>query len=387
MGTGVRVGRVAAWALSVLVSACAPTSTRPAASRPAESTPASTDRAAELPRLDPLKEAQLAQMQRLADWRNIALAQGQPPKTKQAIRSSGAFPYSAIASARAYTFGRTPFDIPCESSEDLAPFAKDGFLCPDVVLPPADLSPAQLQAVLHSLRVQDGKHRMVLRCGFDAHHVLVFYDARGVAIAKLLVCFTCGEVQAFPPIPALGGTEPGTMTSFESVLEVFDQAGLTPWAYGNDELWQYRRTRDEARSRQTPSSQQVPPEATLDSGVSSEKPSFSLSQQERDRVWLAYLAALAEAASGSEPRSPEFLRNGAGIECQSGRQISLAYTAHCPELPRQCAAPVAQVENCLRTLTWKVREICERPHPECAAIFECLPCVTWREPASAAHHL
>lgn len=191
-------------AIALLAVACAArprTSHDPSRRRPAEngaaphSAPSAPSAVAMAqvgsPPLDALQERRLAEMDRVLSWRSTVFANGQPPLRPARLPASGPLPYRAIASARAFGFGLVrSLENECgyhergelaPPSDDALPFAPDGTLCPDASPPSEVLSASDLEAVLNGLRTAEAEFRehhsvVRFRCGFDAHHALVFYD-------------------------------------------------------------------------------------------------------------------------------------------------------------------------------------------------------------------
>jgi hypothetical protein len=164
------------------------------------------------------------------------------PAPARPRRTPTTFPArSAVATIRAYAFNGT---YPCAGNE---PFARDGRLCDDVILPASELSLDERNRVLdlfdaaraeehrgaHLARGEHFARRIQTRCDFAPHHALVMFDARGDRLATIPVCFTCGEWQSQPPLSAIGGLSPTVMETAERavVREVLDQHGLFPWAF------------------------------------------------------------------------------------------------------------------------------------------------------------
>jgi hypothetical protein len=337
-----------------------------------------------------LQEQRLAELDRVQGWRSTVFANGQPT-LKGAPRQfpSGAFPYRKIASARIFGFGYVKAlwnecgyrseGEPVAAPAEALPFGPDGSLCPDVIAPPQVLSADDLKRILGAMRAAEaafGKNSGVisLRCGFDPHHAIVFYDERDLPIAKLLVCLTCGEVLAVPAIPALGGKSPASLDDglWRALRPAFEQAELGVWMYDEKELARVLQYRERVLG---PSGQRTPRGAAVDSlgsGLEPSRPVTQLASDERARLCLWFQEA---AWSRHDPDDPyRFPGPGRGYECDDGRKLMLDATPRCAPAPAACNASVGEVEACLRELLHlEIRSLCKEPEPAvCQKMHGCI---------------
>lgn len=105
------------------------------------------------------------------------------------------FPGIAFAEVRAYAFDLRVSERPvCDG-----PLDDDGSLCSTVAQPTAVLSETQTKTLLGLLAKRD-TWGSGAACWLP-HHGFVFYDAAGVPVAEISVCFMCGMLSASPAIP------------------------------------------------------------------------------------------------------------------------------------------------------------------------------------------
>jgi hypothetical protein len=360
---------------------------------------------AEEPPLDSRFEALLAERDRLRDWRNTAFVQPQPfIKGQRPLRKSGAFPFKNITSARGFTFarmrsleGRCGYQVDGKAAvtpDDAQPFAPDGSLCPNVVVPAAELSSEQLQKVLalvmdaerdYEARDRKGGFRPLLRCGFEPHHAVVFYDSKGAPVAKLVVCFTCGEVLAVPSMAALGGGNPAALSrpgEFETLHQLFEELGLGVWIYDEATVDEVRAYVDrvygppEKRTKRGQEADAL--KAAKRSGVEPSRLVSSLTDAERSRMCIWFQEAAFE-----NRRAREWVFLGGRFECDDQRGWSFAASpdpSECASVAKTCSFSVQQVEDCMRAfLNLDAETICASGPPQhCAGMMDCLPGIRWR---------
>jgi len=373
--------------LGAMVSSCAAhTPAPPRASHGAAvkaSVPRPPPREVELGRL-------LAERDALADPRATFSAITQrAPRRPYAVAAQGPFPRPGdAAEIRLYTFGRGRLEG-CPAGPRL-PFTEEGTLCADVVVPGVVLG-AVHRARVESL-VPDAEARLVeekkgdyvasrpvTRCDFDPHHAVAFFDAEGSAIAKILVCFSCGEWIVSPSSEATGGTEPHQMTPAEraTLAALFDVHGLAAWAMAGplaDEVRAYEVAR--FGTEQAPTALGLARRATRlapGSGAPRDTPMRALSRADRARLcaWIA-----AEVRPAREPTRTR------GYACTSGaRWTNRIAEPACATTPTACESTVGEVEACLRVLR-EPEDLCAAPEEvskACQGLLGCLPGLT-REP-------
>jgi hypothetical protein len=273
-----------------------------------------------------------------------------------------------------------------------APFTKDGRIDGHVVPPEAILTEGERDRVLALVRAavkayddvqkHGGALRPQLRCGFDPHHVFVFFDKAGAPVARIDVCFTCGEVIVRPAMAAFHDGDTSVMTDDErrAFREIADAHDLGAWTYGEtpeeEALTAYEKrlyqTEDgeltaEGKARQAridalPSG--VPPDVTPKTAAKADVDRFC--------VWLG-----AETHSRQRRRpSPT-----GGFECENGQTYAFGYAADKPacDAKRLCDAPFGKIETCLRKSFFVGPELVCRAglDPSCEGLVSCLPELRW----------
>jgi hypothetical protein len=351
-------------------------------------------------------DAMLTARMRLHDWRNSffgARIENPPIKARaRRVPQRGSFRLEAVAEIRAYHYRRdfTVGNVPDSYGEleytDL-PFTKDGRIDGHVVPPEAILTEAERDRVLGLVRAavkayddvqrHGGSLRPVLRCGFDPHHVFVFFDQAGAPVARIDVCFTCSEVTVRPAMAAFDNGDPSVMTDDErsAFREIADAHNLGAWTYGETPEGEalaayegrlyYTKDRDltaEGKMRQ----------ARIDdipSGVPGDLTPKTASKADVDRfcVWL-----------GAEIGSRHWRRPSptGGFECGNGQTYafgSATASAMC-EAKQLCNAPFGKMETCLRKSFFVGPElVCHAGvDPSCEGLLNCLPSLRWGLPAA-----
>lgn len=349
-----------------------------------------------------LFEAKLAERDTVIDWRNTIFGSRapNPPVKARARRIPKKAPFAAdsVATIRAYHYrhsysGNAHLEIG-ETSRDL-PFSADGRLDERVVGAEVELTADEQRRVLalitdaeNARKQQQASGRVVSRalfaCDFAAHHVLVFFDAAGIPVAKLFVCLKCHELQMLPEHPAMGGIRPGAMTDVErqALKAILDAHGLAAWIYDGDDPM--RTAVDEYEARVYGTATEYTPEgmarnarrAALPSGVTPEMGAAQLSKAERKRLCV-WLDAEVHARAKTRP-------NGVALgnyECDNGHAYSLSEDtmASC-ETQKVRDVPVGRIEACLRSsfLDGHDRVCRSGPAPECEGVLDSLPGVVWR---------
>lgn len=373
MRARVRCGLVAGL---MIVWACA--RPRPASPPPAEGAPVAT--AEDAPALDARLEAKLEAWTARRDWRSTVFGAriDNPPNAKRARSGAERGPLRAadVRTIRAYHFQNGFRGVSWEG----APFTADGRLIDGVVPPETTLDADETAAVLalianaeEARKPQPGARYVVnrakYRCGFDPHHVLVFFDAQDIPIAKLYVCFSCGEILSVPKSDAFDG---GAMTREErgALRALFDAHGLGAWSYDEDDpLVQEVRNYEERvyGSPSAPTSLGVARNARLavkPSGVSGDAIASRLDASEHERLCLW----LTDEVSRRKVRG--------GVECSNGTTYSFGFFEERPCTAKPlCDAPVARVEACLRkNFLQGASHVCDRGlGAECEGLLGCLP--------------
>ncbi len=302
------------------------------------------------------------------------------PPRPYSIPPRGAFPDRArVARAVLYTFGRSR--VPGCTAVNRLPFTSAGTLCPDVVAPGVELDADELRRAFDlvpaAIIAHQGRSakRPVLRCEFDPHHAVAFFDAAGSVVAKMLVCFSCGEWIVAPTTEALGGVEPSMMSENEhaTLAKLFDAHGLAAWAFsgalaeevGRYELATYGTEDEPTQAGLARRARRLAP----GSGAPKSTAIRDLSREERQALcdWAAHEARPA----GREARN-------SGYECEDGRSWSTAANEpECATSKSTCGHTVGEVEACLRVFR-EPDHFCVAPPAPCLGVLECLPGVRLR---------
>jgi hypothetical protein len=382
----------------------------PTTERALASTSASTSSVLPQP-LDPAMEALLDELEKFSRPADQFGEQAKPIGYRR-LPALGAFPFDRVARATMVTF---------VYGEEGAPLEADGTFSRNVYLPDADLSPSELKSVLaimpggpvenmylretkdaHGGTQQRGVPRV--RCGFDAHHAVVFFDANNAPIAKILVCFTCNEWLLRPATKASGGDAPGMMegtvpATFRAIAEAHH---LAPWRFGDagqsvrEALFSYVEKRYGTEQEPTPlGEERRTRRLARGSGVDRKKKLPLLTSDERRKLcrftsqevrptrgvrdlsfsfefgrleWLR--KEPTELESGKSAADDE----GYGYRCDSGSDwIHATSQNRCAERAFTCDVTVEQLEACLRVFR-EPADLCE-PRAVCGPVLECLPFV------------
>jgi hypothetical protein len=119
-------------------------------------------------------------------------------------RRKGAFPGVAFAEVRAFAFDLEVSERPMCG----APLDADGSLCSTVERPGVVLSAEQSRLLVDLLK-KPATYGPGSKC-FLPHHGFVFYDAAGVPVADVSLCFMCNMVAGRPALLAAGKHAEGT---------------------------------------------------------------------------------------------------------------------------------------------------------------------------------
>jgi len=324
------------------------------------------------PAADPEADAILAGDDRLGDPRNLYfLREQRPPRGFRPLTSRPArrFPEAPFAEVRAYAYRfadrRLALCHPKERCPD-EPVMSDGTLSPEVVHPGVRLSADQVRRLLALVEHPDEHMRgIVQRCGFDPHHAFVFYDARGVPVAEIMVCFTCGEWMARP--------QPASMTrvmgDHDATLQAFcEELHLGGCSVGREDLGDRLRAAAERRRKQNGGSW-WPQGDVLGSGLGPERHVDALTPAERRLLCVASAEAMLTIGKAFQGHP------GVGYECRDGRSLSYLQIAECVDRGPRCGVSVGAVEACMRRLPGDVCEEREPTRAACDPVQSCLPAV------------
>jgi hypothetical protein len=246
------------------------------------------------------------------------------------------------------------------------PVRRDGTLSPEVVHPGVRLSEDQVRRLLALVEHPDERMRgIVQRCGFDPHHAFVFYDARGLPVAEIMVCFTCGEWMAMP--------QPATMTRLmgdhHAPLKAFcEELHLGGCWVGQDDLGDRLRAAAERRRKRNGGSW-WPGGDLLGSGLDRDRHVDTLTPAERRLLCTASAEAMLTVGKALRGRP------GTGYECQDGHTLSFLYLPECIERSPRCGVSVGAVEACMQRLPGDVCEQEEATRAACDPVRSCLPAV------------
>jgi hypothetical protein len=147
----------------------------------------------------------------------------------------------------------------------------DGRLCPSVVANGHELSAEQIAILLKLSALPPARHR--LRCVYDPHHSFVFYDARGIAVSDIGVCFECGEwsLGGAPPLPV----PEGAYRALAALCRDLGMRGCPADKPPAKELTPEEEAEQEVRARLEHEQRRMRRKAWLDSGAP-ERPSKAL---------------------------------------------------------------------------------------------------------------
>lgn len=382
-------------AVAAGVASCRTPSTAepPTIARPSRQPDAPVSRKSAPPQPAPRElelERLLAERDALADSsRTFSVLTQTRPKTPYSVPQLGKFPAPGVATRVVlYAFGRAPV-AGCDD-DARAPFTAQGTLCGNVVAPGVEVTGeerAKIEALVPSAealveRQKRDSHRIsraVMRCGFSAHHAVALFDATGSVIAKMLLCFTCGEWIVSPGSEATGGKDPRVMSDEErhTLAEIFDRHGLAAWACDTPlahEVHEYELetfgTEREPTARG--SARRL---ARLASGSGAPKDIAIRNLGSRDRARLCEWAA-REVRPTREPARSR------GYACPSGVEWGSEMTEpSCATSPTRCTKTVGEVEACLRVFR-EPEDLCASPAEvptECRDLLDCLPGIVRHE--------
>jgi hypothetical protein len=329
-------------------------------------------------------EALLAEEASFADRaRTFGTAAQKAPGGYRPPTALGAFPYSRIATAAAITFGHVaPRGERCATERE--PLRRDGTFCGDVAAPVAQLTAAERDEILELLHEAERAHaaqratgtytlRGRLRCGFDPHHAVIFFDDKGRPVARVLLCLTCGEWIVSPGSEATGGSAPAIIAGPEqrTLRRILDAHKLGAWMYDEQRrtaLREYDERIFGTESALTPRGvARREQRLATGSGVASGKSMRALDAAERTSLCRWTLEEVRPALG--RHRSGE----GYGYECPSGETWTARYGGpDCGKRTIDCARTVGEVEACLRVFR-EPEHLCADHPAACDGILDCLP--------------
>jgi hypothetical protein len=245
------------------------------------------------------------------------------------IAARGRFPAKAIASAELFIFrygGST-----CEAEQ--YPFAKDGSMCGDVATKRYALSDTELEDLAklftdrereYDREQKEGGHTRfaVMHCGFDPHHTVVFYDKAGSAIAKVVVCLTCGE-SALSPSSEASGSGPHSWPDITAFFFKLARARELPtWMYVDaerEEVIEYKKRVFGTASEPTPRAEAERAKRLAGgSGATKERPLNDLSVKERAQL-CTWITHEIQPTIWRSPQ-PQRKSGGYGYRCDDGAE-------------------------------------------------------------------
>jgi hypothetical protein len=326
---------------------------------------------------DPRLEALLDESERLTDWRSTIYGGDlpNPPSSARAHRmpTQGPFATTKVASVRAYLDQNV-------SDMHHSPFTEDGRLEPSIVPPEAELSANEMQQVMQIV-AQAHDDNAVLRCEFEPHHIVVFFDAAGVPLGQLLVCMTCGEWAATPQLPhAHAMLHILTQDERLTLARILDGHGLGAWVFEgwgdsgglNEEVSRYQGRIYGSRDAPTPAGRErLARRRRRPIPVDEATPAPKASVHDREYLCTWFREELDRNPYG-------FGWGGHGYRCDSGASYSLLDDTPACEKPMACDVPLGRIESCLRSFMEGPEHICATgPGPDCAGLLGCVPGVKW----------
>lgn len=273
------------------------------------------------------------------------------------MREKGRFPFAAVKSVRVFLLGGSV------EGETALPFGTDGSLDDRIILPVVTLTDEERDRVLGHVRKDEADpERHAYKCGFDPHHVLVYYDASDRPVARSLVCLGCGEIQSFPSTKQRFALEDEERADLVRILDAHGLAASLymhsdePSMARHDALWE-RWSADRARRAALPST--VDGAQTPRMAGEAEVKRFCHWLEEDMRDAARPSAALAGACANRKV-SWKLAREGGSCTAES-----------------LCDVPLGRIETCLRRsfLAGAAATCDEGLAPECAGLMACLPYV------------
>ncbi len=287
------------------------------------------------------------------------------------LRRAGPFPGVPFAEVRAYAYHfdgkyRLNDAVPgCRPGED-GLLAKDGTLCPSVVLPAAYLTRLQVERLVDLFRHPD-QETVHVHCGGDPHHAFVFYDASGLPVAEITVDLSCGMWWA-RPLPA--GTVPSMYANEKPMRQLCRELDLGGCSIGDDQLEE--KIHAVLEHRRSIHRTDASLYEWVKSGIDRNASLRTLSALDRRKLCAEIL----------DTRFRLFTRPGAGsrggYDCPGGPAMDLLPLAECGARVPWCDAPVARVMGCEEAF---VKDVCfERAdtYLACEGVAACLPDVAWK---------
>jgi hypothetical protein len=326
---------------------------------------------------DPRLEALLDERDRLLDWRSAIFATAPPnppdPNRGRLPQRSGAFPLSRAATVRAYVV-QAPLSDGDDPGTSTMPFTRDRRLDESFVPPDAELAADERARISELVTHAGGDIPRISACDFEAHHMLVFFGADGMVLAKIFLCFGCHEWITVPPVTRSGrrpqGMTPGEHDVFTEILEAHH---LGAWVFDEDspvrrEVLAYEQRRYGTREAPTTAGREREARwRNRPSGVPREL--FATRATPHDRALLCSWFSEQARLRGDSL--------GRGYRCENGATYSTDRDTCSKAIA--CDVPMGRIEACLRNFADPTVICTSGPGAECAGLRGCIPAVVWKE--------
>lgn len=343
----------------------------PASARPSPS--------AAPPSLDPAVEKAIAEIEHLSNPFSTYLTRDPPPVRGFApipAKRGGRFPGAGYAEVRGYAYRfvhdllRGGEDARCGGGRQ-AVLTSKGELCPTVVAPGVKLSEEQAARLVALAEQPDPEvRRIVTRCEFDPHHAFVFYDARGVPVAELLVCFSCGQ---WDLLPAPSGVSELMGKNEPELRRLCEELKLGGCHLGDDAFTDKIREARQARRAKEPAPRALGLPAAL--GIDGSTPLKDLSPQQR---WATCLA------SGHYTLSRTSYALAQGFQCENDPRVGrFTHVWECRDSFPSCDVPLERVDACWPRFVEDPCKTEAETRALCEGLDGCLPRLEWRKAAPA----
>ncbi len=340
--------------------------------------------------LDDAMEARLRELETLHDARGTyGNAPQAPANSFRSIAPLGRFPASKVARATMVTFGHSGGGKePC--AREAEPLRADGTFCSDVRTGHTDLSDEERQAVLglpQLMMAADPKAPRpasfsiaVTRCDFDPHHGIVFFDAKGVPVARIVICLSCNEWIVAPASEPTGGARPTIMPKDARALfvRIAEAHGLAPWIF-DDEQQRALQTyvRDTYGTEEEPTAlgrQRRRTRLATGSGLPRDRALRDLGANDRAKL-CTWVNDEVRPEAGRSRRS-----EGYGYECADGTEwMGRPNETACAARELPCASSVATLEACLLEFR-EPESLCGPPPKSCEGLLDCIPGLVRKSP-------
>lgn len=336
-------------------------------------------------------EARLREQEGLRDPRGTyGDAPQTPAKGFRSIAATGRFPAEAIARATMVTFGHSAGGKnPC--APEAEPLRANGTFCSDVRVGHTDLGDGERRSVLalqELVMAADPKAPRparfsvtVTRCDFDPHHGIVFFDAQGAPVARIVICLSCGEWIVAPASEPTGGARPTVMPKEARALfvRIAEAHGLAPGMFDDGQQRALRTyVEDTYGTEDEPTAlgrEKRRKRLASGSGVPRDRALRDLGPDDRAKL-CTWVNEEVRPEGSLRQRNKE----GYGYECPDGTAwVGKPLEAECAARPLSCAATVATLEACLVEFR-EPQSLCGPPPKSCEGLLDCIPGVARKTP-------